>query len=84
MDIEREVVDLHRALLMRDRVGETYEGTVSGVVGSGVYVALDQPYVDVLVRFEGLGPDHYELGEDEISVAGFARAIASSSATGCW
>ncbi len=70
MDIEREVVDLHRALLMRDRVGETYEGTVSGVVGSGVYVALDQPYVDVLVRFEGLGPDHYELGEDEISVTG--------------
>ncbi|HEV8246875.1 MAG TPA: ribonuclease R, partial [Polyangiaceae bacterium] len=70
MDVEREVVDLHRCLLMRDRVGETYEGTVSGVVGSGVYVSLDQPYVDVLVRFEGLGPDHYELGEDEISVSG--------------
>ncbi len=70
MDIEREVVDLHRALLMRDRIGETYEGTVTGVVGSGVYVSLDQPYVDVLVRFESLGPDHYELGEDEISVSG--------------
>jgi ribonuclease R len=70
MDIEREVVDLYRALLMREHVGETYEGTVSGVVGSGVYVALDHPYVDVLVRFEGLGPDHYELGEDEISVVG--------------
>lgn len=70
MDIEREVVDLYRALLMRDHIGETYEGTVSGVVGSGVYVALDQPYVDVLVRFEALGPDHYELGEDELSVVG--------------
>ncbi len=43
---------------------------MSGVVGSGVYVALDQPYVDVLVRFEGLGPDRYELGEAEISVVG--------------
>ncbi len=70
MEIEREVVDLYRALFMRDRVGETLEGTVSALVGSGVYVALDQPYVDVLVRFEGLGPDRYEPGEDEISVVG--------------
>jgi len=70
MEIEREVVDLHRALLMRDRIGETFEGTVSALVGSGVYVALDAPYVDVLVRFEALGPDRYEAGEDQISVVG--------------
>jgi len=70
MEIEREVVDLHRALMMRDRIGETFEGTVSALVGSGVYVALDAPYVDVLVRFEVLGPDRYEAGDDEISVVG--------------
>jgi ribonuclease R len=70
MEIEREVVDLYRALLMRDRIGETLDGTVSAVVGSGVYVALDDPYVDVLVRFEALGPDRYEAGDDEISIVG--------------
>jgi len=70
MDIEREVVDLYRCLLMLDRVGETYEGTVTGASGTGVYVALDQPYVDVAVKFEALGPDHYELAEDEVSVVG--------------
>ena len=70
MDIEREVVDLYRALLMRDRVGDAIEGTVNALVGSGVYVSLDAPYVDVLVRFEGLGPDRYEIGADEISVVG--------------
>jgi ribonuclease R len=70
MEIEREVVDLHRALLMRDRIGDTLEGTITALVGSGVYVSLDEPYVDVLVRFEVLGPDRYEAGEDGISVVG--------------
>ncbi|HWP09382.1 MAG TPA: VacB/RNase II family 3'-5' exoribonuclease [Polyangiaceae bacterium] len=70
MDVEREVVDLYRTLLMRDRIGETHEGTVTALVGSGVYVSLDAPFVDVLVRFEGLGPDRYELSSDEISMVG--------------
>src|SRR6187399_1137607 len=70
MDVEREVVDLYRTLLMRDRIGETLEGTVTALVGSGVYVSLDAPFVDVLVRFEVLGPDRYELSSDEISMVG--------------
>jgi len=70
MDIEREVVDLCRALLMRNRIGEILEGTVTGLSGTGAYVSLDAPFVDVLVRFEVMGPDRYEMGDDEISVVG--------------
>ena len=70
MDIEREVVDLCRALLMRNRIGDVLEGTVTGLTGTGAYVSLDAPFVDVLVRFEGMGPDRYEVGDDEISVVG--------------
>jgi ribonuclease R len=70
MDIEREVVDLCRALLMRQRIGEVLEGTVSALTGTGAYVSLDAPFVDVLVRFEAMGPDRYETGDDEISVVG--------------
>jgi len=70
MEIEREVVDLHRALLMRDRIGDVLEGTVTGLTGTGAYVSLDAPFVDVLVRFEGMGPDRYELGDDEITLIG--------------
>jgi ribonuclease R len=70
MEIEREVVDLHRALLMRSRLGDVLEGTVNAIVSSGIYVSLDAPFVDVLVRFESLGPDRYETGADEISVVG--------------
>lgn len=70
MEVEREVVDLYRTLLMQDRVGQTFEGTVTGVTGTGVYVALDEPYVDVLVRFENLGADQYELSDDDLAVVG--------------
>jgi ribonuclease R len=70
MDVEREVVDLYRCLLMRDHIGETCEGVVTALVGSGAYVTLDAPFVDVLVKHESMGPDQYELSEDELSVVG--------------
>lgn len=70
MDVEREVVDLYRALHLRDRVGDTFTGTVTALVGSGAYVALDDPYCDVLVRFESMGSDRYELSDDELAVVG--------------
>lgn len=70
MEVEREVVDLYRALLMQKRLGDVCEGTVSSVVGSGLYVTLQDPFVDVLVRFEALGPDQYEIDDDELSAVG--------------
>jgi ribonuclease R len=70
MEVEREVVDLYRTLLMRDKIGQAIEGTVTAVVGSGLYVTLDQPFVDVLVRWEALGPDHYEASENELEAIG--------------
>jgi ribonuclease R len=70
MDVEREVVDLHRALLMRERVGDVFEGTVTAITGGGVYVTLDHPFVDALVRWEALGPDRYEPTEDELGAVG--------------
>jgi ribonuclease R len=70
VEVEREVVDLYRARLMQGSVGQTFEGMVTGFGGSGVYVALDNPYVDVLVRFEQLGAEDYELSEDTLAVVG--------------
>lgn len=70
MEVEREVVDLYRALYMRDRVGEIFEGRVAAVTAGGLYVTLDEPFVDVLVRYEALGPDRYEVSDDELSAVG--------------
>ena len=63
MLIEREVVDLYRAMLMRDRVGEVFNATITGITEHGIYAALDAPYVDVLCRTSALFPDHYEVDQ---------------------
>jgi ribonuclease R len=70
MDVEREVTDLYRTLYMQRHIGESFEGTVTGLVGSGIFVQLDSPFVDVLVRFESLGSDEYRLDDDELRVYG--------------
>jgi ribonuclease R len=46
MEVEREVVNLYRAYFLRDRVGDTFEGTISGVAGFGVFVQVDDPFVE--------------------------------------
>ncbi len=69
MQVERDVVSLYRALLMRDRVGETFEGSISSVDANGFWVALDEPFVDVLVPLEKLG-DYFELDELGIRLIG--------------
>ncbi len=70
MEVEREVVDLYRALLMRERIGEEFDGTITALVGTGIFVALDAPFVDVLVRYESLGEEPFELTESELAVRG--------------
>jgi ribonuclease R len=70
MDVEREVVDLYRALYMRTYIGATFAGKVTALVGSGVFVQLDSPFVDVLVRSESLGSDRYDLDDDGMRMVG--------------
>lgn len=62
MEVERQVVDLYRALLMRERIGEEFSGSISGVTTAGLFIEIDEPYVEGLVRSERLDED-YELNE---------------------
>jgi ribonuclease R len=70
LQAEREVVDVYRCLLMQDKIGQVYEARVSGMAGSGFYAQIDEPFVDVLVRFESMGPDRYVASEDGLSMVG--------------
>ena len=59
MEVEREVVDLYRAFFMRERVGDILEGAISGVTTFGVFVVMDEPFVEGLVRTDYLAPDDF-------------------------
>ena len=46
---------------MKDRVGETFAGSISGVTAFGAFVALDGVYVEGLVHVTELGNDYYHF-----------------------
>jgi ribonuclease R len=70
MEVEREVVDLYRAFFLRDRIGDVFEGTISGVAGFGVFVVVDDPFVEGLVRIGALTDDYYEYDEPTCRLVG--------------
>jgi len=57
----REVVSWLKCFYMRDRVGESFEGSISGVTGFGIFVALDEVYVEGLVHISELGSDYFHF-----------------------
>jgi ribonuclease R len=63
MEAEREVVDIYRAYFMRDKIGDVFEGTISGVMGFGIFVVVDEPFIEGLVRVEALSDDYYLFDE---------------------
>jgi ribonuclease R len=69
MEVEREVVDLYRAVLMRDQIGQEFDGTVVGITAFGLFVALDAPYVEGLIKTESLGTG-YVFDEQTVRLSG--------------
>ncbi|MBK9069745.1 MAG: VacB/RNase II family 3'-5' exoribonuclease [Myxococcales bacterium] len=55
MDAERDTVAMYRAFLVRDRLGEQFEGVVSAVTSFGAFIEIETPFVEGLVRSEKLG-----------------------------
>jgi ribonuclease R len=44
---------------MQDRVGEVFAGTITGVTHFGIFVTLDDLFVDGLVHISELGSDYF-------------------------
>jgi len=64
----REVASWLKCYYMRDRVGEEFEGSVSSVTSFGIFVALDDFYVEGLVHISELGQDyfHFEASKHQL------------------
>jgi ribonuclease R len=60
-DATREVAAWLKTYYMKDRVGEVFDGSVSAVTGFGIFVALDDFYVEGLVHISELGQDYFHF-----------------------
>jgi ribonuclease R len=70
MQVEREVIDVYRCILVKERVGDEFEATVSGVAPHGIYCAFDDPFVEALCHVTALGNDFYELDKHGLRLVG--------------
>lgn len=60
-EASRDVVNWLKCHYMQDRVGETFDGTVSGVTSFGLFVTLDGLAIDGLVHITELGRDYFHF-----------------------
>jgi ribonuclease R len=66
---ERSTQSLFAAVYMRDRIGDRLEGTISGLSQNGIFVQIDAPYVDGMVKVADLEKDRKETySRDETGV----------------
>ncbi len=63
MEAEREMLDRLKVRYMGDKIGEVYEGVISGVTSFGFFVELRQILVHGIVRLVDLADDYYVLDQ---------------------
>jgi ribonuclease R len=64
MEAEREIVQRYRVKFMEERVGEHFDGFISGVTPFGFFVELEELFVEGLVHISSL-PDDYFLYDEK-------------------
>jgi ribonuclease R len=62
-EVERESIRIKQIEYMGDKLGEEYEGLISGVVPFGFFVRLDNLLAEGLVRVSSLEDDYYKYDE---------------------
>ena len=69
-EMERQSVKYKQAEYLQDKVGQVFDGLISGVSKWGLYVELKDSKCEGLVRYDDLPGDYYYLDEDNFRVIG--------------
>jgi ribonuclease R len=77
MAAERDATDRYVAAFLKDRVGATFEGRITGVTRFGLFVRLDETGADGLVPVSTLGSEYF-IHDDQ------AHALIGQSSGARW
>jgi ribonuclease R len=69
-DATRDVEAWLKCFYMRDRIGEEFTGSISSVVPFGIFVALDDVFIEGLVHVSELGRDYFHFDEKSHAMVG--------------
>jgi len=70
MEAEREMVDLKKMQFMRDKIGEEYDGFITGVAQFGIFVELVELFVEGMIPVATLPSDYYVHHEKSHALVG--------------
>ena len=62
-DATRDVVDFLKCEYMEQHVGDVFEGTITAVTGFGLFVSLNDVFVEGLVHISNLNNDFYQFDQ---------------------
>jgi ribonuclease R len=69
-EAEREVLEWKKVIFMRDKVGETFTGRITGVMPFGLFVELDEYFLQGLVPIATIGGDYWAYLDREHRLRG--------------
>jgi len=70
VEAEREYLDIQKVRLMESRVGKDFTGVISSVTNFGLFVQLNEFFVEGLVHVTHLGNDFFVFDEDRMILRG--------------
>ena len=70
LNAEREYIKMKQLRWLDERIGESFEGIISGVVNFGFFVELKLSLAEGLVHMDTLGNDEYSYDPDHYCIRG--------------
>lgn len=70
MEAEREATKYKQIEYLQDKVGEEYEGVITGVIGKGIFVEMIENKCEGMVSLEMLGDEDFVYDEKMVRLTG--------------
>lgn len=69
VEVERDIDELKECQFMKDKIGEVYDGNVSGLTNFGIFVELENT-IEGMIALRDLKDDHYVFDENRQEIVG--------------
>ena len=69
IEVERKILDIKKAQYMQDKIGQLFQGRISGIISNAIFVELDNT-IEGRVGIKDLPKDDYELDNIAVSLKG--------------
>jgi len=70
LSAEREYIKMKQLRWLNERIGDTFEGRISGIVNFGIFIELQSSLAEGLIHIDTMDDDDYAYDEDRYCLRG--------------